>query len=101
MIGDAINTKLLLPVVFGLVGEREERTMWKRGRPVLGFFSGLVMGLGVAITLQQFGVWTLSIVTAIAFPAFGALVGMARGIRGRAFTVEFAEAPPPPPPEEP
>lgn len=51
--------------------------VWRRGRPVLGFFSGLVFGIGVSVLLWQYDVWLLSVLTAIVVPVvLGILFGV-------------------------
>jgi hypothetical protein len=51
--------------------------VWRHGRPILGFFSGLVFGLGVSVLLWQYNVWLLTIVTAIVVPVvLGILFGI-------------------------
>jgi len=47
----------------------------RRGRPVLGILGGLLFGLGVAILLQQFGVWPLDAVALYGLPALGIVIG--------------------------
>ncbi|HKZ30570.1 MAG TPA: hypothetical protein VJ482_13180 [Acidimicrobiia bacterium] len=47
-----------------------------RGRPILGFISGLLFGLFLAFTLQQFGIMPLSTLSVIGFPIIGIVVGL-------------------------
>jgi hypothetical protein len=47
-----------------------------KGRPVLGFFSGLLFGLFLALTLQQFGIIPLTTVSMIGFPVLGIIIGL-------------------------
>jgi hypothetical protein len=69
------------------------KRIWRKGHPVLGFFSGLIFGLGLAITLQQLGHWTLNVGTVVAGPVLAAIVGAIRGRRGTAFKVTYREGP--------
>jgi hypothetical protein len=62
-------------------GER----IWRRGHPIRGFFSGLLMGLGITVFMQQRGYWLLSNETVFMFPAALALLFGFRGWRGKAF----------------
>lgn len=57
--------------------------VWRRGHPILGFFSGLVLGLGITVLLWQYAVWTLTIVTAIALPIVIAVLVAVRAWIGR------------------
>ena len=53
------------------------KNLWRRGHPILGFFSGLLFGLGATVLLWQYNVWLLNIVTAIVVPlAAGAIFGL-------------------------
>ena len=63
------------------------KRVWVKGRPVLGFFSGLIGGLGATIALQQFGFWPLTIANAIGFPLAIAVLSALRGWRGSAYKV--------------
>jgi hypothetical protein len=47
-----------------------------KGRPVLGFISGLLFGLFLALTLQQFGIVPLTTVSVIGFPVLGIIIGL-------------------------
>lgn len=47
-----------------------------KGRPVLGFISGLLFGLFLALTLQQFGIMPLTTLTLIGFPIIGIVIGL-------------------------
>jgi hypothetical protein len=47
-----------------------------KGRPVLGFISGLLFGLFLALTLQQFGIMPLTTLSVIGFPILGIIVGL-------------------------
>jgi hypothetical protein len=46
------------------------------GRPVLGFISGLLFGLFLALVLQQFGILPLSTLSVIGFPVIGIILGL-------------------------
>ena len=70
-------------------------TIWRKGRTGLGFFCGLLFGLGATVAGQQFGYWTLNPVSLFAVPVFSAIAGSVRARRGKAFKAE--EVPPPPP----
>jgi hypothetical protein len=47
-----------------------------RGRPILGFISGLLFGFFVALLLAQLGVTSLTTSVLIGLPIVGALVGL-------------------------
>ena len=47
-----------------------------KGRPVLGFVSGLFFGLFLALLLQQFGVMPLTTVSLIGLPILGIIIGL-------------------------
>ena len=78
-----LGESLLIPVAMAPDGGSGR--YWVAGRPVMGFFSGLVAGLGVTLALQQFGYWPLTILTAVVFPLGIAVVGALRAWRGTAF----------------
>lgn len=48
--------------------------------PLLAAASGVLFGLGVSVLLQQFAVWTLTVVTLVVLPL---VVGIACGIGTR------------------
>ncbi len=48
-----------------------------RGRPILGAVSGLLLGVFVAIDLQQFGVRPFDTTLVVGAPVIGLLVGLA------------------------
>lgn len=58
------------------------RRVWRRGHPILGFISGLFLGVGVAVLGQQFAYWPLTRTTAIALPVFVAILCSIRGYIG-------------------
>ena len=74
------------PLAAGGAGTGSNR-VWVRGHPVLGFVSGLFMGLALAVLMQQFAKWTLTPLTIIAFPLLVAILTTARAWRGRPFRV--------------
>ena len=47
-----------------------------KGRPVLGFISGLLFGLFLALVLQQFGIMPLSTLSVVGFPIIGIVLGL-------------------------
>jgi len=63
------------------------RRVWVKGRPVLGFVSGLFAGIGTTVALQQFGVYPLTIASAVVAPLVTAVLGGLRGWRGTAWRV--------------
>lgn len=80
----------LTAAVAAEVAPRPRGRVWVRGRPVLAFFSGLVAGIGLAVVLQQFAYWPLTIATAIVFPVLVAILCTLRALRGRPFAVKPA-----------
>ena len=66
---------------------RDPRRVWVRGRPVLGFVSGLFMGLGFTVALQQLGFYPLNLASAVVAPLLAAVLGAWRGWRGCAWRV--------------
>lgn len=68
------------------------RKVWKRGHTVLGFFSGLLFGLGGTVFLQQQAVWILDIWTAIVLPLGLAILVAVRARIGRPYLVEHRTA---------
>ncbi|MGH2729231.1 MAG: hypothetical protein ACRDJI_01335 [Actinomycetota bacterium] len=69
--------------------------VWLRGRPVGGVFGGLLMGLGLALIIHQFGVWPLDTTQGLAFPLASAVLWAVRGGIGRAFLASTTTAAPP------
>lgn len=65
----------------------DPRRVWVKGHPILGFVSGLFMGLGATIALQQLGFYPLNLTSAIVAPLFTAVLGGWRGWRGTAWRV--------------
>jgi hypothetical protein len=47
-----------------------------KGRPVLGFISGLLFGLFLALVLQQFGIMPLNTLSVIGLPVIGIILGL-------------------------
>jgi len=47
-----------------------------KGRPVLGFVSGLFFGLFLALLLQQFGILPLTTLSVIGLPVVGIVLGL-------------------------
>jgi multisubunit Na+/H+ antiporter MnhB subunit len=60
-----------------------------RGRPILGFFGGLLFGVAVALALLVFGVLALDSIVLVVIPIVGLVVG---------FTAPFGRHRPPPSP---
>jgi len=48
----------------------------QRGRPVLGVLGGLLLGLGGAILIQQFGLWPLDALLLFGLPVICILLGV-------------------------
>jgi len=69
------------------LSRRPGRRIWSHGHPVFGFISGLLLGIGVTVLLQQFAVWPLTIVTAIVFPVVTAVICSLRAWLGKAYQV--------------
>lgn len=51
----------------------------RRGRPVLGAVAGLLFGVFLALTLQQFGVRPLDNLSVLGLPPLGLVAGTALG----------------------
>src|SRR5207248_2979344 len=60
----------------------------RRGHPVTAFMSGLLLGAGVSVLLQQYGKWPFDIVTVIVFPVAVAILSTIRAFVGRPFTMK-------------
>jgi len=75
--------------------------MKRRRRPVMGFFAGLFLGLGIALILFVFGIVPLSVVWLGALVAGGIVLGiilgfvLPRGSRGPKPPVTEGAAPAP------
>ncbi|MEA2498770.1 MAG: hypothetical protein QOH26_1175 [Actinomycetota bacterium] len=78
------SVMLLIPTGMASDGGSGKR-YWVKGRPVMGFFSGLIGGLGATLALQQFGYWPLTMMSAVVFPLSIAVLSALRGWRGTAF----------------
>ncbi|MDQ1704402.1 MAG: putative rane protein insertion efficiency factor [Frankiaceae bacterium] len=63
------------------------RRIWAHGHPIAGFLSGLLLGIGITVLMQQFAVWPLTIITAIVFPVVVALICAIRAYLGRPYKV--------------
>lgn len=48
----------------------------QRGRPVLGVVGGLLLGLGGAILIQQFGLWPLDALLLFGLPVLCIILGV-------------------------
>jgi hypothetical protein len=59
--------------------------VWVRGHAVLGAVSGLVLGIGIAVLGQQFALWPLTVLTALAYPVYAAVVGGVRAWMGQPY----------------
>ena len=68
-------------------GLPDRERVWVRGHPVLGFISGLFAGVGTTVALQQFGVYPLTVMSAIVAPLGVAVLGALRALRGTAWKV--------------
>jgi hypothetical protein len=68
----------------GLGGEPRKR-LWSHGHPILGFVSGLLLGLGGTVLLQQFSVWPLTVVTVIVMPLVVAIICALRAWLGKPY----------------
>jgi hypothetical protein len=51
----------------------------RRGRPVLGFFGGILFGIGLVVVLQQAGLWPFNPITTWGIPAVLAIIGILLG----------------------
>jgi uncharacterized protein len=68
----------------------------RRGHWILGFFSGLLFGLGATVLLWQYNVWLLNILTAIVVPVVVGILFALVAWRGRRYTITATgEATPP------
>jgi len=63
--------------------------VWVHGHPAWGAVSGLFLGVGLAVLGQQYALWPLTVVTAIAFPVYAGALGGVRGWLGRPYKAEF------------
>lgn len=83
--GDNLDMAVAAGLAAGTVPEG--RRYWRRGHMVRGFFSGLLMGLGLIVFMQQRSWIYLTWENAIAFPLALAFLAGWRGWRGKAFRV--------------
>lgn len=95
----------------GAVAAAKPRVAWSKnvrrsGHPVLGFFSGLLGGLGAVVLVWQYGVWTLQIWNVVGIPLLLAVLIAIAAKRGRVYQIQRVirrtapsanEEPPPPP----
>lgn len=66
-------------------------TVWVRGRPVRGFFFGLLMGLGGFLLMTTFKLIPIDTMPLVVTVLGGALVGLIRGLVGRPYKVTLQE----------
>lgn len=82
-----------------------EKRVWLRGKPVRGFFGGLLFGLGVALVAHAFKIVPFDDSMFTYFPLGSAVLFALRAHFGSAYRVEVGEGNaaavegPPPPPE--
>ena len=69
------------------VARPRRRRVWSHGHPIVGFFTGLLLGIGLTVLLQQFAVWPLTIVTAIVFPVVVAVICALRAWLGKPYLI--------------
>jgi hypothetical protein len=67
----------------------------RKGRPILAFFSGVLLGLGAVVLLWQYAVWTLQIWNVIGIPVLLALLLALVAKKGRAYRIERRLVPSP------
>jgi hypothetical protein len=72
--------------------------VYRHGRPVVGFVSGLLFGLGATVLLWQYDVWLLDIVTAIVVPLVLAIAFAVYAYIGKPYRLVAVGRPEPPPP---
>jgi len=58
---------------------------WSSGRPLAGFRAGVLMGLGAALILHQFGWWVLDRKTLVALPLLSGLLFATRAWLGQPY----------------
>jgi hypothetical protein len=68
-----------------------EKRVWYRGKPVRGFFGGLVMGLGIALLGLNFKLYPLDDPMFTYFPLGSAVLCAARAYFGEAYKVEVGD----------
>src|SRR5262249_7438973 len=67
----------------------------RKGRPVLGFFGGLLLGLGAVVLLWQYAVWTLQIWNVVGIPVVLAILALLVAQAGRTYRIELRLRPRP------
>ena len=85
LFGIIVDPWFFAAVPVGLGSDR--RRVRVRGHAVLGFFGGIVAGVGLAVAGQQLNLYPLTIRTAVVYPVCVGLLGAARAWRGRAWKV--------------
>ena len=82
-----INIFEELDLLFGMsvAAAKPKKRTWVRAHPIAGFFSGLLLGLGITLLLQQFGRWPLTPFTVIVFPLLVAVMVAIRAWFGRPY----------------
>jgi hypothetical protein len=71
----------------GSTGQHLERR-WGHGRTGLGFFSGLLAGIGATILAQQYAVWPITTTTGIGLPLALAILVAVRAHIGQPYKVQ-------------
>ncbi|MDQ1697149.1 MAG: putative rane protein insertion efficiency factor [Frankiaceae bacterium] len=80
-----MSTAGLFAIATSAPGGSAKRRIWAHGHPIAGFIFGLIGGLGITVLLQQYAVWPLTIVTAIALPVVVGLLCAVRAYLGRPY----------------
>ena len=62
-----------------------KRRVWVRGHPILGFVSGIFLGLALTVLAQQFALWPFTIWTVMAFPIIVAILCAVRAWIGKPY----------------
>ncbi len=65
-----------------------KKRIWVKGHTALGAFSGILLGVGATVLLQQFALWPLTIQTAIVFPLLSGVATAVRAWKGQPFKVQ-------------
>jgi hypothetical protein len=58
---------------------------WAGGKPFAGFRAGILMGLGAALLLHQFGWWVLDVNTLVVLPLLSGLLFAGRAWLGQPY----------------
>jgi hypothetical protein len=58
---------------------------WASGRPFAGFRSGVLLGLGAALIIHQFGWWVMDVNTLIVLPILSGLLFAGRAWLGQPY----------------